>query len=733
VNRFLQALRPLVTPVALLLTGGILLLDLGSPLGIEVEILYLVPLLLLLRSPSRRAAVALAVGYTGLIAVGAVWSPTGSPLPFGIAMRIIVATILWATTILVLRAKRAEERLFQAQKEQQVIFDSVPAMIWYKDAENRIVRANRTAANSLGLSVQDMEGRSAYDLYPQQAQQYYQAELEVIRSGRSQFGIVEPYQTASGEKRWIRTDKIPYRDHDGRVIGVIVFAVDITDSEQLAAIEASRDGIAVVDAHGTFAYVNRAFAKLHGVEQAQELIGTPWRTLLEQREAERFEQQVVPLVNTQRHWQGEAVGVRRDWSVFPQDLSLTALEHGGIVCVLHDISERKRTEAALRASEEHLRQSQKMDAVGRLAGGIAHEFNNLLTVMLGRSHLLLGGLGNGHPLARHAQQIQEAGQRAAGLTQQLLALSRKQALQPSTIQLNDLIAAMSAVFQPLLGERIEFRAALAADLGWILADRGQIEHAILSLVLNARDAMPTGGRLTITTENVAGNQRLAQRLSLNTPGTHVMLSVSDTGQGMDAYTKEHCFDPFFTTKGQGQGTGLGLATVYGIVNQSGGLIDVASAPGQGATFRLFLPQVAPPTAATPTPAPAPKRGGGAETILLVEDEPMVRDVTRGILRAKGYTVLEAGEGREALRICLDHPDTIHLLLTDVMMPGMNGQELAERILALRPDIRVLFASGYTADVAPFGQSLGRTSTLLVKPFTPDVLEQKVREVLDASD
>jgi len=730
-NRLLQALRPLITPVALLLTAGILLLDLKSPLGVEVEILYLVPLLLLLRSPNKGTAVALAGAYTALILIGAIYSPPGLPRQFGLAMRAIAVSIIWVSTLLVLRVKRAEERLFQAQKERQTIFDSVPAMIWYKDAENRILRVNRTAADSIGIPVRDLEGRSVYDLYPHHAKQYHQDDLEVVRTGRPKLGIVEPYQVGSGEKRWIRTDKIPYRSDDGRVIGVIVFAMDITDSEQLAAIEASRDGIAVLDPQGAFTYVNQALARLHGYEQAQELIGKPWRTVLGHAEAQRLEQEALPQMKEQRHWQGEALGLRRDGSVFPQELSLTPLERGGIVCVMHDIRERKRTEEALRASEEHLRQSQKMEAVGRLAGGIAHEFNNLLTVVMGRCHMLLTGLGDDQPRARHVRQIQEAGQKASSLTHQLLTLSRKQVLQPTELNVNDVATAMDSALRSLLGEPIKLETRLDPSLGWINIDRGQIEQVLLNLALNARDAMPAGGRLTIETANVAGNPKLAERLALSTSGTHIMLAVSDTGEGMDAYARDHCFEPFFTTKGAGWGVGLGLATVYGIVTQSGGFVEVESEPGLGTRFEIHLPQVSPPEPAARPEALPFQPVGGSETILLVEDDLQVRDVARGSLEDLGYRVLESSGGEEALRLFREHRGPVHLLLTDVIMPGMNGRELAERILALQPQIRVLFISGYTADVAPLEGGLKGIGTLLTKPFTPDELGHRVREVLDA--
>lgn len=729
-NKAVETLRPLITPVALLLTLGIFLLDLTNPLGFELEFLYLIPLLTLLRSPNPKAAFALATGYSILIFLGAVYGPQGMPRQLDLTMRAIVTGVLWASALLMLRTKRAEERLYRIQKEQQIIFDSVPAMIWYKDTENRILRANRTAANSIGFTVDALQGQSVYDLHPEDARKYHQDDLEVIRTGLPKFGIVEPYQTGSGEKRWIRTDKVPYRDEEGRITGVIVFATDITDSQQLAALEASMDGMAIVDPGGIHVYVNQAHAQQFGFARPHDLLGKSWRSLYAAPELSRFDQDIMPRLTSHGRWHGEAVGTRRDGSTYPQELSLTLLDKGDIICVVRDISERKRAEEALRASEEHLRHSQKMEAVGRLAGGIAHEFNNLLTVVMGHCHLLLSRLGEGSPQSKQILQIQQAGQRATNLTHQLLAFGRKQVLQPAELDVNAVVGAMTSMLQPLLGEHIELVTKLDSSAGWIKADRGQVEQMILNLVLNARDAMPEGGTLTIRTANILGNQRLAQKLSLDTPGTHVRLAVSDTGVGMDDYTKEHCFDPFFTTKGQGKGTGLGLATVYGIVNQSGGLVEVTSTPGRGSCFEIYLPQVAPTSRDGVIPDEPGKAAEGTETILLAEDEVMVRGVARGILESLGYTVLEAGQGQQALEICRTSPEQIHLLLTDVIMPGMNGLELAKRVIALRPQTRVLFMSGYTADVDLLDGAVRRAGAFLAKPFDRDTLGRKIRQVLD---
>jgi two-component system, cell cycle sensor histidine kinase and response regulator CckA len=725
----IKTLRRSVTPIAVLLSAGILLLDLFSRLPVDFEILYLIPLLLLLRSPNKGAAMALAAAFSFLIFLGGAVSPLGSPSPLGWSVRLLLMGIIWAATLLVLRVKRAEERLHQARKEQQVIFDSVPAMIWYKDKHNRILRANRTAANSIGKPVAELEGQYVHDLYPvEDATKYHQDDLEVIQSGQPKLGIVEPLLTASGAKRWIRTDKMPYRDEQGRVIGVLVFSMDITDSEQLAALEASMDGMAIVNGAGAYAYVNEAFARQYGFTHPQELLGRAWRMLYDPQELGRFDRQVLPLLASQGHWRGEALGRRRDGLAYPQELSLTRLQGGELICVVRDITERKRAEEALRTSEEHLRQSQRMEAVGRLAGGIAHEFNNLLTVVMGHSHLLLTRLADDNPMRNQVLQIQEAGRRATELTHQLLAFSRKQVLQPTALDLNVTIHATHAILRPMLSEAIELAMELQPGAGWIKADRGQIQQVILNLAMNARDAMPQGGRLTISTAGVQGQ---GQAPAGSRPaGKYALLRMADTGMGMDDHTREHCFDPFFTTKDRGKGTGLGLATVYGIVSQSGGFIEVASAPGRGSTFDIYLPQVDPPAGAAAGDIGAAGDAQGSETILLVEDEVLVRNVARGALESLGYTVLEAANGQEALQVSQDCAGPIHLLLTDVIMPGLNGRELAEKVRASRPQLRVIFMSGYTADVASQQDGFQDLGAFLVKPFDQATLGRKVRDVLD---
>jgi len=405
--------------------------------------------------------------------------------------------------------------------------------------------------------------------------------------------------------------------------------------------------------------------------------------------------------------------------------SVNRIMFAGRECVISskkDITEQK-------ALEHQLRQSQKMEAIGQLSGGIAHDFNNILGVIIGYSEILEENLVGSDRLLNSAQEIKRAAHRAASLTRQLLAFSRQQVLEPRVLNLNSVVAETENMLQRLIGEHIELATRLAPDLGQVRADRGQIEQVMLNLAVNARDAMPDGGRLIIETHNVELDEQYALQHPPTIPGKYVALLVTDSGVGMDAGVQTHIFEPFFTTKEQGKGTGLGLATVYGVIKQSGGYIWVQSESGVGTTFEVYLPRVDEPVELCGRSPQVLTWVRGSETILLVEDEDSLRRLTCTLLEQGGYTVLEAHGGGEALEIARHHPEPIHLLLTDIVMPGMSGPEVARSLVSIRPEMKAMFMTGYTSIARRV--MLDSDAKLLQKPFTRDALLTRLREVLDS--
>ncbi len=500
-----------------------------------------------------------------------------------------------------------------------------------------------------------------------------------------------------------------------------------------AVLESVGAGIVACDAEGTVTLFNRA---------TREFYGLPEEPLPSERWAEHYDlylpdgrtpmrKEDVPLF---RALQGERVDDAEMMIVPKQGAPRTLLASGqpivdgagrklGAVVAMHDITERKQL-------EQQLFQAQKMEAVGRLAGGVAHDFNNLLGVILGYAEMLLAGLGPEDPLRAKLRAIKDAAGMAASLTRQLLAFSRKQIVEPRVLHLNVLLGEMNKMLRRLIGEDIALETSLAPGLGRIKADPGQVEQIVMNLAVNARDAMPQGGRLTIETADVDLGEGHAQTHAVAAPGPYVQLAVSDTGVGMTPDVRARIFEPFFTTKEEGKGTGLGLATVYGIVKQSGGHIQVTSEPGRGTTFRIRFPRVEQPAenARSPEPDTSPL---GTETVLVVEDEDTVRDLLEESLREYGYRVITAANAAEAEEAGRRHEGPIHLLMTDLVLPGASGRVAAERLSQLRPELKVLYMSGYTDDAILRHGVIERGMAFLQKPFALTALARKVREVLDS--
>jgi len=494
------------------------------------------------------------------------------------------------------------------------------------------------------------------------------------------------------------------------------------------------DLVAVLDTEGKRIYNSPSYKDVLG--NPESLRGTDSFVEIHPEDRERVRRIFRETVATGVGQRTEFRFLRKDGSIrFIESQGSVILDEEGkparVIVVSRDVTERKRAEDELRQTEDRLRQSQKMEAIGQLAGGIAHDFNNLLTAIMGYSELLLSRLQPGDLRRRDAEEIGKAADRAASLTHQLLAFSRRQVLRPVVLDLNAVVTNMEGMLRRLIREDIDLITVSGPALGRVKADPGQIEQVIMNLIVNARDAMPQGGRLTVETANVELDEAYARRHVAAQPGPYVMLAVTDTGCGMDAETQAHIFEPFFTTKEKGKGTGLGLATVYGIVKQSGGSIWVDSEPGLGTTFTIYLPRVEEAGESLKPSAAPSKISRGSETVLLVEDEEGVRRLAYEVLQLKGYTMLEARDGSEALRIGQAHPGPIHLLVTDAVMPGMSGRQLAEHLAPVHPEAKVLYMSGYMDNTIVHHGVLDQGMAFLQKPFTADILARKVREVLDA--
>jgi PAS domain S-box-containing protein len=554
---------------------------------------------------------------------------------------------------------------------------------------------------------------------------------------RSEYRLI----ARDGHTVWVRDEGTVVRDESGHPCFIRGFMLDI--SELLEAKEAIQKseakfqaifegmaiGIALVNTEGRIMESNQALQKMLGY-RGEELYGRVLNELSHPEDATQDLDLHQKLTKGEiNHYQIERRYVRKDGEVVWGRLSVS-LTYGlqeapqSSIHMVEDITEWKRLEM-------QFLQSQKLETVGQLAGGIAHDLNNLFTILSGYSQLSLIETNEDHPLRGNLEEIRRTTERAAQLTHQLLTISRRQVLDMKVLNLNQLLKGLEGMLGRIIGEDIELITRLAEDLGRVKTDPGQIEQAILNLVVNARDAMPNGGRLIIETENVELDKSYARSHFNVTPGRYVLISVTDTGCGMSPEVKEKIFDPFFTTKEKGKGTGLGLSTVYGIVKQSGGYIWVYSEQKQGTTFRIYLPRVDEEAEALSSHGDSGNLPKGTEAILLVEDDPSVRGLAALVLRQQGYTVLEATNGSEGIELARrQREENIHLLITDLVMPQMGGKELAQQFKAHQPDAKVLFISGYTDGVTMHQASIEPGAPFLQKPFSPTDLAKKVREVLD---
>ncbi len=639
-----------------------------------------------------------------------------------------------------LQIHRIRRMLVEREELFHLISENAADMIAVVDMEGRRIYNSLSYQKVLGYSQEELRSSSAFEqIHPDDRERVREAAEHARRTGE---GRTLEYRILHKDGSWkvLESTSSVIRDAKGGSEKLVIVNRDVTGRKQAeealrlseasfrSVVEYAPYGIYRASATGQFLQVNPALQKMLGYTSAEELLQSNLASDIYRHagEHERLSEllgRVDEFKDVEVEWKrkdGTRIMVRcsgrrvQDQNGLPTYFEVFA----------EDVTDR-------RVLERQLRMAQKMEAVGRLSGGIAHDFNNLLGVIIGYSQVLKKRLGQGNPLFEHAEEVEKAGQRAASLTRQLLAFSRQQVLTPAVLNLNALVADMEKMLPRLLGEDIEVTTALAPDLGQVKADQGQIEQVIMNLAVNARDAMPEGGRLKIETANVELDEAYTRHHAGSRVGRYVMLAVTDSGIGMSAETQAQIFEPFFTTKERGKGTGLGLATVYGVVKQSGGYIWVDSAPGKGASFQIYLSRLEQPAAPE---APSTARGQmlrGSETILLVEDADPLRKLAQEFLEANGFRVLAAPNGEKALELAVQNAEPIHLLLTDVVMPGMNGRVLAEQLAPRQRGMKVLYMSGYTDSFIAGHGVLEPGTYLLHKPFTEETLVRKVREVLDA--
>jgi PAS domain S-box-containing protein len=632
------------------------------------------------------------------------------------------------------KRRMAESALRASTDTLQALVRAAPLAIVVFDVSGNIQMWNPAAERMFGWTAEEAIGKP-HPIVPEEKQEEFRALREVALKGKMFTGVELRRQRKDGSPIDISVSTSPLRGPGGSITGIMSIITDITErrkSEETllrlaTAVEQSAEIILITDPSGAIQYVNPAFERITGYRR-DEILGQNPRVLKSGNHDDAFYRNMWDTLLRGEVWTGAFINRRSDGTLYEEDAVISPVrgpsgEVINYVAVKRDVTNERQV-------EEQLRQAQKMEAVGRLAGGIAHDFNNLLTAISGYSDLLLMDLREGDPARREVQEIRKAGDRAASLTQQLLAFSRRQVLRPRVLDLNQVVMNMEKMLRRLIGEDIELVTFLAEDLESVKADPGQIEQVIANLAVNSRDAMPKGGKLLLKTGNLVLGEPYASQHDPVQPGSYVLLEVTDTGCGMDEATMSRLFEPFFTTKEVGKGTGLGLATVYGIVKQSGGYIWAYSEVGLGTTFKVYLPSVEMPAESAEKEVATIYPSKGEETVLVVEDEKMVRELVREILSQKGYNVLEAHRGTEALEVSERHEGAIHLLLTDVVMPGMDGPELARRLTAQRPDTRVLFMSGYTDHIILHDGVLEPESEFLQKPFTARALGAKVRSVLD---
>jgi two-component system cell cycle sensor histidine kinase/response regulator CckA len=634
---------------------------------------------------------------------------------------------------------RIRKELVERDELFHLISENAADMIAIVDMDGKRIFNSLSYQKVLGYSPEELQASSAFEqIHPDDRERVKNAGEDARRSG---IGKMLEYRLRHKNGNWLVLESTSsvIRNVNGEPEKLVIVNRNITERKRAedalrrseadfrSVVEHAPYGIYRASITGRFLQVNPALQKMLGYELEEELLRRDLATDIFRHKGE-YQRLVELLSRTEEIKDMEMEWKKEDDTPITVRCSGRRIDDGNGVAAYFEVFAEDVTEK--RVLERQLRTAQKMEAIGRLSGGIAHDFNNHLGVIIGYSRVLKRQLGENNALCEHALEIEKAGQRAASLTKQLLAFSRQQVLTPAVLSLNTLAADMEKMLPRLLGEDIEVSLILDPGLGNVKADQGQIEQVIMNLAVNARDAMPEGGKLKVQTTNVVLDQTYTRNHPGSKAGDYVMLAVTDTGTGMDAGTLTHMFEPFFTTKERGKGTGLGLATVYGIVKQSNGYISVESSPGKGSSFQIYLPHYEGQPAGEAPTIDLAENLRGTESILLAEDSESLRKLAQSNLEAAGFRVLSAHSGEQALEIAARHGSTFDLLLTDVVMPGMNGRVLAEKLSPRQPGIKVLYMSGYTDSFIAGHGVLEPGTNLLHKPFTEDVLIRKVREVLD---
>lgn len=637
--------------------------------------------------------------------------------------------------------RQINEKLTRENDFANTIIDSLPGIFYLYNEQGRFLRWNDNFEKVSGFSGEEVAQMHPLDFFDESEKELLKERiLEVFNLGES--SVEANFLCKDGSKiPYFFTGKKTEIDNTPCLFGM---GIDISErklaetaSYKLAAIvESSDDAIISKDFNGTILSWNKGATRIFGYEP-EEIIGKNIRLLFPTDLLEEENEIIKKVEKGEQVSNFETIRVKKDGTHFPVSLTVSPVKDPtgkiiGISKICRDITVEKQTAQAFIESEEQLRQSQKVEAVGRLAGGIAHDFNNFLAVIMLHIDMLNLQLPADSSLRYRVSEIKTVTENAAGMVKQLLAFGRKQTLQPHPIVLNQVVKQFMEVLRPLVGEDIDIQLDLHPDLGVCFVDPNQINQVLMNLSVNARDAMPRGGKLRIRTENIQLNKGDIRKRKPQPTGPYIQLTVTDTGMGMDNQTQKRIFEPFFTTKESGKGTGLGLATVYGIIKQSNGFIWVESELNQGTTFKIQFPRVDQPSTAVKNESIS-TFPSGTETILLVEDEEQVRRAAIEVLTVLGYQVFEAGNASQAIQLAKLYKETIHLLLTDVIMPKMNGKEMAEHIKTIHPEAKVLYMSGYNDDIIANHGVLDENLHFLPKPFSPSTLAHKVREVLDINN